>query len=241
MLDPARVRPLTITDLADILELQATVTAELPLGFIRRKTEPELSLYLNGTLGVAYGIFERATLVAMSLLRVPDQKHPNGGLHFALESAGVVVPAGLSQKMTEQDWSLYTCFLENTMVLAAARGRGYQRALLDARIAHAASAGMRWICAGAHLRNSVSWANLLAKGMAIAGIRFDAGYPVIGLLRSFNALTLESDSNDQIVASAHDPSQHQCALQQEYIGVRLGSDGSVIYQRFLHGGRRAAA
>ena len=40
---------------------------------------------------------------------------------------------------------------------------------------------MRW---GIHLQNSVSWANLLARGMAIAGIRFDLGYPIIGLLSS---------------------------------------------------------
>lgn len=84
------------------------------------------------------------------------------------------------------------------MVRPAARGRGHQGTLLDARIAHAASAKMRWICSGVHLQNSLSWANLLAKGMVIAGIRFDYGYPVIGLLRALEAPRLVSNSSDPV-------------------------------------------
>jgi len=57
--------------LTDIVELQATVTAELPVGFIRSKAESELRAYLDGTLGVAYGIAEGTALVAMSLHRRP--------------------------------------------------------------------------------------------------------------------------------------------------------------------------
>lgn len=73
-------------------------------------------------------------------------------------------------------------------------------------------------------------ANLLAEGMVIAGIRFDPGYPVIGLLRSFGPLALRSDASDQVSVSAHEPSQHQAALHGGYIGVRL-ADGVVIYER----------
>jgi hypothetical protein len=131
----------------------------------------------------------------------------------------------------EDDWPLYACFLENTMVLPAARGRDYQRILLDIRFSHAASTKMRWVCAGVQFRNFVSWANLLAKGMAIVGMRFDLGYPVIGLLRSLDARALTHDSSDQVSIRAHDLSQHQAALQDGYIGVRLASDGAVIYQQ----------
>ena len=222
--DSPFVRLLTVADLPAMVALQKAVTAKLPAGFVRSKTESEVRAYLDGTHGVAYGIVEGSALLAISLLRVPDENHPNAGLPFPL------VP--------EEDWSLCACFLENTMVLPAARGRGYHRILLRTRLSHAASTKMRWICAGVHLQNSVSWANLLAKGMAIAGIRFDLGYPIIGLLSSFDALALPSDSNDQVSIRAQDPSQHQAALQDGYIGVRLVSPGAVIYQRLSSRGMR---
>ena len=210
------VTQLRVADLARIAALQDAVTEVLPVGFIRSKTESELLTYLDGTQGAAYGLVEGTALLAMSLLHIPDVKHPNGGLPFPL------VP--------EEDWPLYACFLENTLVLPGARGRGYQRTLIDARLSYAASTRMKWICAGVHLQNSVSWANLLAKGMAIVGIRFDFGYPVIGLLSSLGTPTLTSDSSDQIRVIANDHTQHQAALQNGYIGVRR-SDGLVIYER----------
>ena len=218
------VRQLKVADLSAIVGLQETVTAELPVGFVRSKTESEFRTYLDGTRGIAYGIVEGNPLLAISLLRIPDENHPNVGLPFPL------VP--------EEDWSVCACFLENTMVLPAVRGRGYHRILLRARLAHAASVKMKWICAGVHLQNVVSWTNLLARGMTITGIRFDLGYPIIGLLRSCDALALPSDSNDQVWIRAQDPSQHQAALQDGYIGVRLGSDGGVIYQRLSSNGMR---
>jgi len=224
--DSHLVKQLAVDDLTAIVELQESVTADLPAGFIRSKTESELRAYLDGTLGIAYGIFEGTTLVAMSLLRISNGNHPNPnrGLPFPL------VP--------EEDWPLHTCFLENAMVVPAARGRGYQRTLLDVRFSHAAAAKMKWICAGVHLRNSVSWSNLLVRGMAIVGIRFDSGYPLIGLLRSSDALALSSDSSDQVSVRAHDHVQHQAASQDGYVGVRLASDGAVIYQRLSSQGDR---
>lgn len=222
--DSLLVRQLTVADLTDIVDLQETVTAGLPVGFIRAKTESELRGYLDGTLGVAYGIVEGAALLAMALLRIPNESHPNAGLPFPL------VP--------EADWPLHACFLENTMVLPAARGRGYQRTLLDARLFHATSPKMKWICAGVHLQNSVSWTNLLAEGMVIAGIRFDPGYPVIGLLASSDASALASDASDQVLVSTRDHARHQAVLQDGYIGVRLASDGAVIYQRLSSHGVR---
>src|SRR5262245_27657337 len=213
------VKQLKVTDLSAMVAIQEAVTADLPMGFVRSKAESEFRAYLDGTRGIAYGIVEGSTLLAISLLRIPDENHPNAGLPFPL------VP--------EEDWSVCACFLENTMVLPAVRGRGYHRVLLRARLAHAASLKMKWICAGVHLQNSASWANLLAKGMAITGIRFDLGYPMIGLLRSCDALALPSDSNDQVWIRAQDPWHHQAALQNGYIGVRPGSDGSVIYQRLF--------
>jgi hypothetical protein len=207
-----------------MVALQEAVIADLPVGFVRSKAESEFRAFLDGTRGISYGIVEDNALLATSLLRIPDKNHPNAGSPFPL------VP--------EEDWSVCACFLENTMVLPVARGRGYHRILLRARLSHAASAKMRWICAGVHLQNSVSWTNLLARGMAITGIRCDLGYPIIGLLRSFDTLALPSDSNDQVWIRAQDPSQHQAALQDGYIGVRLASDGAVIYQRLFSDGMR---
>jgi GNAT superfamily N-acetyltransferase len=213
------MRQLAIADVADVLELQASVGTGLPAGFVRSKTEVELRAYLDGALGVAYGIVERAALVAMALLRIPDESHPNIGPPFPL------VPEG--------DWPLSACFLESTMVRPAARGRGYQRRLVDARFMRAASAGMRWVCAGVALRNAVSWANLLARGMAIAGIRFDPGYPVLGLLRSSDPTRLTTDPSDQVTVRAEDPARHQAALLAGYVGVRPGPGGAVTYRRLL--------
>jgi hypothetical protein len=208
---------LETTDLANVLALQDAVSAGLPPGFIRGKSKSELRSYLDGTLGVAYGIVEEGALWAVSLLRVPDEDHPNEGLPFPL------VP--------DEDWPLYACFLENAMVLPAARGRGHQRAMFDARLAHAIQAEMRWVCGGVQLENAVSWKNLLGKGMVIAGIRFDLGSPVIGVLGSFDPMALATDSSDQVRVSAPDHARHRAALSDGCIGVRVAADGAVIYQR----------
>ena len=218
---PPPVRRLTVADLAAVVELQAAVADGLPPGFLWPRTERELSHYLDGTLGVAYGIAEGGALLAASLLRVPDGGHPLPGPRF--------------RHVPEADWARHACFLANTMVLPAARGRGHQRALVGARLAHAASAGMRWMCAGVALRNSVSWANLLVKGLAIADIRCDLGYPIIGLLRAVGAPELASDPNDQVVVGAHDHVRHQAALQAGYLGTCLAPGGAVIYRRMLTG------
>jgi GNAT superfamily N-acetyltransferase len=211
------VRQLTVADLAAAVELQALITAGLPAGFIWPRTDRELGAYLDGTLGVAYGITEGDVLLAVSLLRVPDSDHPLVGPRFRL------VP--------EEDWPRHACFLANTMVVPAARGRGYQRTLVGARLAHAASAGMRWMCAGVALRNTISCTNLLAEGLAIADIRCDLGHPIVGLLRPIDAPELTSDPDDRVLVRAHDHVQHQAALQAGYIGVRLAPGGAVVYQR----------
>lgn len=90
---------------------------------------------------------------------------------------------------------------------------------------------MRWACAGVRLDNRVSWANLLAAGMAIVGLRCDPGYPVHGLLRGLGASTLQTDADDRIAVGALDAAGHRVASQAGYIGVRLAGDDSVIYQR----------
>ena len=216
------MRLLTIDDLPHIIELQRAVAAELPEGYIRPKTESDLRAYLDGPLGAAYGVVQADDLLAMSLLRIPNERNPN--------CASVPFPL-----VPRDDWPLRACFVESTMVLPGARGRGFQRALLSARLLHAASAQMRWICAGVHLGNTVSWTNLLAKGMAIVGTRSEAGYPVIGLLRGVGELALASDSSDRVSAKAHDSGVVQAVLDDGYIGVRMASDGAVVFHRWLPG------
>ena len=210
-------RQLTIADLTGSLELQAAVGDELPAGFMRLKSERELRAYLDGTLGVAYGIVERAELVAMALLRIPDERHPNTGPPFPL------VP--------EADWPLSACLLESAMVRPAGRGRGFQRTLIDARLLRAASSRMRWACAGVALQNAASWVNLLGRGMAIAGMRFDPGYPVLGLLRSLDSTRLTTDPDEQVTVPVADAARHHAALLSGYVGVRRAPRGAVIYQR----------
>lgn len=215
---PPHTRQLTPADLTQVVELQRAVTATLPPGYVFPRTESDLHNFVNGTLGVAYGVFEGHTLAASSLLRIPSATHPN--------DASRPFPI-----MSEDDWALYAAGLANTIVLPTARGRGYQRTLVDARIAHAKSAGMKWIWSGVHLANSVSWSNLISKGMAIVGILTDFGFPLIGLLRRVEGVPLAVDDGDRMVVAAHQTSQHQEAMHNGYVGVRTTSEGSVLYYR----------
>jgi len=209
-----------------VLALQEVVSADLPAGFLWPKSERELRDFLTGARGVAYGISAGATLLALSLLRIPDRRHPNGSPRFRL------VP--------EADWALRAGFLENTMVRPPARGRGCQRALLAVRLSHARSSGMRWACAGVRLRNRTSWANLIAKGLVIADMRFYLGEPMIGLLGSLDGPALASDPADRLSVGADDAALHRAALRGGYVGVRLAPDGSVTYQRLHRRAERAA-
>lgn len=211
------VRRLSTADLPDVVRLRAVAAAGLPGGFLWPKTEDQLGAYLDGTAGAAFGIDGGRDLAAMALLRVPGDDPPSPHPRFPL------VP--------DEDWPRRACGLESTVVSPEARGRGYQRALIDARLAHAASTRMRWACAGVRLENAVSWANLLARGMVIVGVRFDSGYPILGLLRPLGPQALRSEPNDRVAVGADDPSGHQAALGGGYVGVRLAGDRLVIYER----------
>ncbi len=222
-----RLRRLAVDDLAAVVALHDLVAAPLPVGFVRSRSASDLLAYLDGRLGVAYGIVGRGVLLAVSLLRLPVAAHPNEGPAFPL------VPAA--------DWPLHACFLENAMVRPDARGRGYQRMLFDVRLAHATAAGMRWLCGGVRLQNTVSWRNLLAKGMVIAGMRVDPGFPVIGVLRSTDGLAPASDPGERVVVGATDAVRHRVALQSGYVGVRATAAGTVVYQRRIAPPGRCAA
>lgn len=213
------VRQLAMPDLLDMLDLEGAVALNLPDGFIRAKDDGEVHGYLDGTLGAAYGVVDDGGLSALSLLRLPSAAHANGG-------------SAPFPRVPVQDWPLHAAFLENTMVRRSARGRGYQRMLLDARIEHAERAGMKWLCAGVHLDNMVSWANLTAKGLVIVGIRFDMGYPIIGLLKGVGSQALESDANDHVLVPVGDAKRHEAALDAGYVGVRPIGD-TVVYQRLI--------
>jgi GNAT superfamily N-acetyltransferase len=215
------VRKLAMPDMLDVFDLEGSVAALAPQGFIRPKDDGEVHGYLDGTLGAAYGVVDDAGLSAVSLLRLPSVDHANGGpMPFPR------VPA--------EDWQHHAAFLENTMVRRSARGRGYQRMLLDARIDHAERAKMRWVCSGVHLDNVVSWTNLLAKGMAIVGMRFDPGHPVVGLLKAFSPGALASDPSDHMMVPVAQAARHEAAIDAGYIGVQHIGD-TVVYQRLIGG------
>ena len=201
------LRTLNPADLDAILDLQAEVLAPLAKGFIRPKPATELAAYLDGRRGAAFGVEERGRLVAIAFLMLPGRDSPNAAdLPFML-----VPPA---------DWSFATAFLENTMVLESARGRGLQSALVDARLAHARAAGMRWICSGVHFRNRASWRNLLARGLVVADCREDRGYPALGMLGALGEAELRYDPDDAIDVAAADFAAHRAALAAGRVGTR---------------------
>jgi GNAT superfamily N-acetyltransferase len=210
-------RQLRSQDLRDILALEDEIAKGLPQGFIREKSPDELRGFLDGTRGAAYGLFEDGKLQATSLLRLPNSAHPN------------TQPTPFP-RVPREDWALSAAFLENMIVHPRVRGRGFQRLLVDACLKHARAARMKWVCSGVHLKNQVSWTNLLSKGMQIVGIRFDFGYPVIGLLKAVAAPELVSDPRSQMIVPVADADAHNAALTDGYIGVRLAGD-SVVYQR----------
>ena len=93
-----------------MLALQSAVAADLPPHFLRAKSEDDLRGYLDGRLGVAFGIFDRDAMLATALLRLPGADHPNP----KSEPPFPLVP--------EADWPHRAAFLENAMVLPATAG-----------------------------------------------------------------------------------------------------------------------
>jgi predicted GNAT superfamily acetyltransferase len=214
------LRRLSPADADAIHDLQRDVTATLQEGFLRFKEEYEQAMYLDGTVGAAFGIFDGEKLSAMALVRIPSVEHPNH-----LEPLPRIMP--------KADWPLHTAILENAMVAPHARGRGYQRALVDARVAYARKAGMRWIGGGARVGNVVSWRNLLASGLAIVGLRVNGGNAFIGLLKSMEQDALRSNLTNRRLVPAHDTDAHLRALEAGYVGTQLTSYGFVVYQLYV--------
>jgi ribosomal protein S18 acetylase RimI-like enzyme len=214
-----RIRLLGEADFDAVLDVQRSA-GELPDGFLLPKSDDELRGFLDGSRGVACGVIEAGRLVAVSLLQVPSARRPNGG--------GVPFPL-----VPPADWPLRACFVQNTIVRPEARGRGHQRALFDARLAHARLAKMKWVCAGVHLENRASWANLLASGMVVGGIRFDPGYPVIGLALSFDPRALRTDPADAREIDARDGKAIEAATRSGYAGVRVAPGGALVFERRL--------
>jgi len=215
------LRKLNNADLREILAIQEAVLPDLPEGFIFPKDEAQLCTYLDGTRGVAFGIAQGGTLAAISLLRLPSAAEPNPATPFPFP----LVP--------EADWPRHASFVEYTLVRPEARGRGYHGALWEVRVSHAAGAGMRWLCAGVALENVVSWGNLLAKGMAVVGMRTDLGYPLIGLLKPLRRPPLRGNPRESVEVPLRETSRHRALLGAGYIGVQRTSAGNLIYQRLI--------
>lgn len=155
-------------DFAALLALYEEVAASLPTGRLQRRDAANVASYLGGGFGGAFGIRQQGRLVAAGLLGAP-RTNPR----LALPPFPGIPPA---------DWPAQVALAESAVVLSAARGRGYQRALLQARIAAARAQGRRWICSGVHLANLPSWRNLLASGFRVAGVSRALGEPIAGLL-----------------------------------------------------------
>jgi GNAT superfamily N-acetyltransferase len=214
------LRQLSTADVCAIRELQREVNETLPDGFLRFKEEHELIMYLDGRVGAAFGIFDNDELSAMALVRIPNAERPN-----QLEPLPRIVP--------KDDFPLHAAILENAMVAPKARGRGHQRALLDARVAYAKAVGMRWIGGGARLGNVVSWRNMLACGMTIVGVRVHSGHAYVGLLLSIEKGVPRSSLTNRRLVPAEDTDAHLRALDAGYVGTQLTSSGFVVYQLWI--------
>lgn len=209
-------RQLVMTDFEAITALQDEVTASVPTGFLRDKTPEELNAFLSGNIGAGFGVFDNGKLLAMGFVRTSMANHPYQGPPFP--------------RVPKEDWPNHAAFLENTLVAPAARGRGFQRTLIELRTAQAKANGARQVCAGVNLSNEVSWRNLLASGMAIVGIRVANGQAVIGLLKSFDDNVLRSSITNLHLVAAQDTDGHLDAMERGYIGKRMTAWGYVVYQ-----------
>lgn len=237
------VRLLSSDDIVAIEQLNEAVKLTLPRGFLREKSADERMSYLTGERGAAFGVFEPSPglgtehgtddLVAMALVRMPTKEAPN-------------LPDDVPY-LSAHEWQHHTAMLENAMVAPAKRGRGYQRALIEARIRIAAKLGMRWVFTGVLLRNTMSLRNLIASGMVIVGTRKMNGEQVMGLVHrtqhardasdaphgdTLNVIAGSSAIDGKRVVSIDDALAHERALAEGYLGARLLPSGRVLYQRF---------
>lgn len=212
--DPAtpQVRVLGPSDLQALLELRAAALAGVPEGFVRPRTVQDLESLLAGSSGVVFGVEQHGVLVASALLSTA----PAGAESFPR------IPAA--------EWPRRAVLFEGAMVHPAQRGRGFQRALLRARIRHARAAGVRWFCAGVGFSNVASCRNLLAEGFSIVGLRTFSGARVFGVLRTADA-PLPADSQRLLRVPAGDPARHEAVLALGYIGTELLPDGRMLYRR----------
>lgn len=206
------LRRLEPGDLEALRELEAQAASGLPAGFMQPKPVAHLLAALRGESGSAWGVERQGRLLAAALLTVPRAQ--------AGDPAFPRIPA--------QDWPAACGFLSHALVLPALRGQGLQRALVRARLSHARSAGLRWICAGTHLDNLASWRNLLAQGLAIVGLREDKGHPWLGLLRPVEAPLRAAGEAMHVPQGALQA--HREALLRGYAGMQVVGD-SVMYCR----------
>jgi GNAT superfamily N-acetyltransferase len=209
-------RQLTLNDLDAIKALQHEIKATLAADLLQIKGEHELTAYLDGIMGAAFGVFDDDVLSATALIRIPSAEYPN-----------LLPPL---PHVPRADCSLHTAFLENAMVAPVARGRGYQRMLVNMRMAHAKAVGIRWGGAGARLGNVISWRNLLASNMAIVAPRVNNGQAVIGLLRPLIDDAMPSSIVNRRLVATNDTDGHLHALESGYIGTRITTTGLVVYQ-----------
>ena len=199
-------------DAMDAQRLQARIALATPPGHLRDRTRDEFADIFSGKRGAAFGMRDDAgELIAMGLLVTMDGR-----------------PDGPSfPRIPAEDWAQHCAFMESTMVLPHARGRGYQRLLLHMRMAEAKARGVRWFCAGVHRSNAPSLRNLIATGFAVVGMRGDC---VFGLLRRADGAPLAMDAEDLKCAPLAAAEPHQRALRGNYIGVRTHGD-ALVYAR----------
>jgi GNAT superfamily N-acetyltransferase len=213
------LRTLRRPDLAQALRLQQAVLPTVAPGHMRLRGPDELAGYLDGSAGLGFGVIERDTLVAMTLLRVPSARRPSAGAPYPR-----VPPA---------DWPLDTAMVEGVLVHPAARGRGHQRALVGRCRDAAAAISMRWLCAAVHAANDISLRNMLRVGFAVTGVRQITPGPMLALLMSAAGVPLATDPDDQMQCALDDVDALQACFAQGYTGLALAGERLTCAQLVL--------
>ena len=152
-LQPCTLRTLLPADVPAILALQAHILAALPDPALLAPDEAAFfARLIAAPRGRVEGIFWQARLVALSILRVPEDAPDNLGRDLGLSGAAL----------------LQVAHMEMVLVDPMFRGNGLQQQFLQRRIAQAAAVGCTHLLATVDPENLPSLHNLLASGFGIA-------------------------------------------------------------------------
>jgi len=213
------IRKLILDDLSEIKEIQSVILKSSGSEFIYPKSEEHFLNCIYSNSSTVFGLVIDKKIVAIGVLNIQRENQRNKASRFK------IIP--------DEEWRYHSCFIESAMVLPEYRGIGFQKRLIDVRIAAAINAGKKWLCAGVKFRNYGSWKNLLSKGFIIVGYRLERDHLIFGLTRKLTEIDLQFDCGTYTIVALSDEQGHRDALDNGLFGIDLtvnGSRISVIYK-----------